>query len=73
MVVKPTRHPQPAGAHVKNCFFRLTIDNVPTDRIVFQIETTAAPMISDKFVEMCNSKTDYQGPRIFKVLNYSSF
>ncbi len=67
MVVKPTRHPQPAGAHVKNCFFRLTIDNVPTDRIVFQMESTAAPIMSAKFVEMCNSKTGYQGSRIFKV------
>lgn len=69
--VKPSR--QPAAALVKNCFFRLTIVYVPTDLIVFQLEPALAPIVSAKFVDICNSKIGYRGSQIFKVFYYYLF
>lgn len=49
------------------CFFRITINGVLVERIVFQIEPTLAPVMSAKFIEMCTSDTGYTKSKIFKV------
>ena len=57
------------GGGVKpKCYFVITIDGVEMERVVFQLEPKVSPLMTAKFIEMCTSKTSYQGSRIFKVI-----
>ena len=64
VVGKPPKSPAVAQS---KCYFRLSVDGVMTERIVFQLDYAAAPVMSSKFAEMCTSKTGYLKSRIFKA------
>lgn len=55
------------GSVKTKCYFRITINEVMMERIVFQIEPKLAPIMCAKFIEMCTTENGYAKSKIFKV------